>query len=70
MNELTCFECGYVGDHHTHFNTPTEPGYGVCKVRADCVKRKASLIAKRTAENPHPPDAPKLTRDELHKRDS
>jgi len=40
MSELTCFECGYVGDHRTHFDIPKEPGKGLCKDRDSCLRRK------------------------------
>jgi hypothetical protein len=63
--ELTCVECGFVGDHRTHFDIPKEPGKGLCKYRDSCVRR-ASL--RKMAASPLP-DVPKFTRDELHERD-
>lgn len=38
--DLTCIECGCVGDYHTHFDIPKEPGKGLCKDRSSCNERK------------------------------
>lgn len=44
--ELTCVECGYVGDHRTHFDIPKESDKGLCKDRESCIQRK------KAKENP------------------
>jgi len=69
--DLTCIECGYVGDHRTHFDIPHEPGNGICKDLDECRRRaKLRAVTDSMKTNPIPPDAPKFTKDDLHERNS
>lgn len=42
--ELTCVECGFVGDNRTHFDIPSEPGKGLCKDRSLCNERRKEVV--------------------------